>query len=357
MVLHIIRWHDGNKEPVHLGDHSEYLLKSKKANHWPPSSTYNTPRAESFPFPFQNSYSKKSNSLFEPINSVLRDFLEIHGKYEAIKSFYGGNMFHYPQLNTNQSSYYINPGYYGKPFVPPIMQSLPIPSANTKSPSFVVPPAINSQENRKEELAGFSAKVCENCGEVFIEVQYGVEESGNDPIIVTKNEHICLCPLKSLRADEMARRIANLAAKLARLPWVLKRAVKEWTGQDTFLVAFKIPFDKVKTEDVVDIFVSPRDVTNYGCNNNNHPKPDYEELSNGWALRVKENGSITLSDNDLVDFIMITRNKTSGYFRTHFDALKVNKDIPNSNSEIYCMFINNRPLHAPVVQQQTLAKT
>lgn len=355
MVLHILRCHGENKEPVYLGDHSEYLLKSKKANHWPPTSTYNAPSSESFPFPFQNSCSKKSNSLFESINSLLRDFLEasqIPAKIAAIKSFHSGNVFHYPQLNTNLSSYHITPGYYGKPFVPPFTQPLPISIANTKPPSFAAPPANDSQENRKEEIAGFSARVCENCGEVFIEVQYGVEESGNDPIIVTKNEHTCLRPLKSLRADEEARRIANLAANLTYMPWVLKRAVKRWTGQDIFLVAFKIQFDKVKTEDIVDIFVSSRTITNYGCNNNNHSNPDYEELSNQWAVRVRENGSTTLSDNDLVDFIMIARNKTSGYFRIHFDALKVNKDISSSNSEIYCMFINNRPLHAPVLNSR-----
>lgn len=110
MVLHNIRWHGGNKEPVYLGDHSEYLIKSKKANYWPFNSTYNAATSESFPFPFQNSYSKKSNSLFEPIKSVLRDFLEaskIPGKITTIKSFYSGNMFHYPQLNNNLSSYHI----------------------------------------------------------------------------------------------------------------------------------------------------------------------------------------------------------------------------------------------------------
>jgi hypothetical protein len=85
--------------------------------------------------------------------------------------------------------------------------------------------------------------------------------------------------------------------------------------------------------------------------------PNYEEILNGWALRVRENGSITLSDNDLIDFIMIANNKTWGYFRIHLDVLKVNKDIPNPDSEIYCMFINNRPLHTPVGQEQTLART
>jgi hypothetical protein len=364
MILHILRWHGGDKEPVYLGDHSEYLLKSKNANHWPPSSTYNTPSSESFQFPFQDSDSKKSSSLFEPINSVLRDFLEasqIPGKIAAVKNSYSGNMFQYPQFSTNLSSSHIAPKYYQKPFVPPFTQSLPIPIANTNSPSCNRPFETDSHGKKKEEFAGFRAKICEICGEVFVEAQYEADESGNESLVITKNEHSCLYPLKNLRADEMARQIANLAAKLTRLPWVLKRAVKEWTGQDAFLVAFRIPFEKIKTEDVVDIFVSPRDITNCGCNNNNHPDPDYGELSNGWALRVKENGSIILSDNDLVDFIIIARNKTSGYFRIHFDVLKVDKDkdkdIPSSNSEVYCMFINNRPLHGPVVQQQTLEKT
>jgi hypothetical protein len=351
MVLHILRCHGGNKEPVYLGDHSEYLLKSKKANHWPPTSSYNAPSSESFPFPFQNSNSKKSNSLFEPINSLFRDFLEasqIPAKIAAIKSSYSGNVFHYPQLNTNLSS------YHGKPFVPPFTQFSPISIANTKSPSFVSPPAVDSPGNRKEELAGFSARVCKNCNEVFVEGKYEVEESGNDPIIVTKNEHICLYPLKALRADEMARRITSLASNLTWLPWILKKVVKGWTGQDTFLIAFKIPFDKVKTEDIIDIFVSPRDITNYDRNDNRRPNPYYDEVLNGWALRARENGSITLSDNDLIDFIMIANNKTWGYFRIHLDALKVNKDISDPNSEIYCMFINNRPFHIPVGQQQTL---
>lgn len=70
---------------------------------------------------------------------------------------------------------------------------------------------------QKRGIAGFSARACENCGDVFIEVQYEVEESGNDPIIVTKNEHIYLCPLKTMRANEMARQITKLAANLTQL--------------------------------------------------------------------------------------------------------------------------------------------
>lgn len=362
MIIHILRWHGGNREPVYLGDQGEYLLKSKKANHWPPSSTHDTPSSESFPFPFQNSYSKKPNSLFEPINSLLRDFIEasqIPAKIAAIRSSFSGNIFHHPQFNTNLSPYLIPPGYYGKPFVPPFTQSLPISIANTKSLSLEAPSAINSQENRREELAGFSAGVCKNCIEVFIETQYGVEEGGNDPIILAKNKHICLYPLKPLRADEMARRIASLAANLAWLPWVLKNAVKEWTAQDTFLVAFKIPFDRIKKEDIIDIFVSPRDKHHYNrnCNDDYHSIPNYEDMLNGWAVRVSKNGSIALSDNDLIDFLMIASNKTWGYFRIHLDGLNVNQNILDSDSEIYCMFINNRPLHPPVRQQGTLAKT
>jgi hypothetical protein len=355
MRVHIQRLHGGRKEPVYLGDSSEYLLKSKKAKRRRPSSIYKALDSESSMSPFQNTFRKKSNSPFEFIHQHYQDIIEANeviDKVAAIRGFYRGNRFHYPQLNTNPGSYYVAPGYIGKPFVPPFAQFQPS-ITDTKFPSFAGAFGTDSRGDKKEELAGFRAKVCENCGDVYIEAQYDEGESGTDPKIAAEHGHVCLCPLKSLSADEMGRRIASLAAKLTWVPWALKKEVKGWTGQDTFLVAFKIPFDKVKTEDIVDIFVSPRDVTNYGRNNNNHADGDYEELLNGWALQVREKGSITLSDNDLVDFLIMARNRTSGYFRIHFNAIKEN---PNSNSEVYCIFINNRPLHAPVAQQQTLGK-
>lgn len=353
MKLHVLRWHGRNKEPVYLGEHNEFLLKSKNANHQCQTSIYSTLNSESFLNPFRNSYSKRSNSPFGLINSYFDDILEVRetrAKAAAIKNTYNSSVFHYPQFYTNLRSYPISPGYYGKTFVPPFMQSVPISSADKESSFFITPPAINSQRSKKEELTGFKARICENCSEVIIEARYEVEESGNDPKIIARNEHACLLPLKTLKANEMTRLITNLSANLTKLPWELKKAVKGWTGQQTFLIAFKLPFDKVNTEDIADIFVPPIAISNYDRSSDNHPIPYYEEKLNEWALRVRKNGSITLSDNDLIDFITIAKNKTWGYFRIHVDALKANKDISNSKSEIYCMFINKRPLPTPEQQ-------
>jgi hypothetical protein len=270
-------------------------------------------------------------------------------KLETIRRFYSGNVIHFPHLNINQGSYHITPGYYGKPFLPSFTISPSVAIANTEFPSFIAPSAMDLPRNRKEELAGFRARICDNCSEVIIEAKYEVEESGKDPVIKTKNEHTCTGLPKTLRAEEMVRLILNLSANLTRLPSELKKAVKVWTGQETFLIAFKQPSDIVKTEDIADIFVSPRG-TNYNRNGDEHPNPHFEEILNGWALRVRESGSVALSDNDLVDFIMIANNKTWGYFRIHLDVLKA-KDISNSDSEIYCMFINKRPLPIPAGQQ------
>jgi hypothetical protein len=56
--------------------------------------------------------------------------------------------------------------------------SLPTFRANLSSSS---PATINPQEIKKEEIAGFKAKVCETCMGIVIETQYSIDVSGKSP--------------------------------------------------------------------------------------------------------------------------------------------------------------------------------
>ena len=60
--------------------------------------------------------------------------------------------------------------------------SLPTFCANLSSS---LPATINPQEIKKEEIAGFKAKVCESCTEIVIETQYSIDVSGKSPEVVT----------------------------------------------------------------------------------------------------------------------------------------------------------------------------
>ena len=158
---------------------------------------------------------------------------------------------------------------------------------------------------------------------------------------------------ETLNFGKCSTKLINISANLTELPWELKKAVKRWTGQDTYLVAFKLPLDKVKaniidiynsSRAIIDIYISSRAKTNTNLrNSDNYPNQDNGRM-HLWALRAIENSQMVLNDNDLIDFINIAKNKTWGYLRIHLDNPEDGANIDNScsNSEIYCMFINRR---------------
>ena len=117
------------------------------------------------------------------------------------------------------------------------------------------------------------------------------------------------------------------------------------------MVAFKLPIDKVKVDSIIDINVLPSgDKMLKGSSNslNNSIRYDDQDKNNDkeahqWAVQVIKNGQIILDDNDLLDFLIIAKNRTSGYFRVHTNANNL-ENRSYENSEIYCMFINKGPL-------------
>jgi hypothetical protein len=131
--------------------------------------------------------------------------------------------------------------------------------------------------------------------------------------------------------------------------------VKSWIGQDSqngaCLVAFKMPIDKFKVDSIIDINVLPYgDKTFKGDSNslNNSSHYDDQDKNNDkgthkWAVQAIKNGQIILNDNDLLDFLMIAKHRTSGYFRIHANANNL-EDRSYRNSEVYCMFIDKGPL-------------
>lgn len=202
---------------------------------------------------------------------------------------------------------------------------------------------------------GFLGEICENCQEIVIKTQYAVEESEQFPKVKTKCSHVCFPSPKPLTEWQSMVKIRKLLSNLRELPVQLKKAVKEWTSNETYLIAFKSNY-VVNTKDVIDIFISPREnynspiqtppvtATTTATKSSTTKNIDHQAVPYGWALRAIETGQTILDDNDLTDLIKIARFKTSGYFRIHLDNLKNNADNSNSYSEIYCMSINKGPL-------------
>jgi hypothetical protein len=341
MKVHIQRWHGGHEQPLKIGEQTETQPKGYQR----PSSTVNNPASAELSPSLSPKSSKRPESVFEFINKIYSqviEFREIRRKIEEINSFYNGGLSWFPQLNTSNSLANFAITDFGKIPVPRI--PFPSFSADKLSPPSTTAPAFNSQEAMKEEVAGFTAKICDNCTEIVIETHYGVHRSGKDPTVITKNSHICCHPPKTLTLENVAVRLINFSAKLTELPSELKKAVKSWTGQDTYLIAFKLPIDKVKA-DIIDIYTSSIIRTDNNRSSHNFCANQYNKVTRSWMLLAIENGQTILDDDDFTDFIRVANNKTSGFFRIHHDRQeKANKGNSCSYSGIYCMFINKGPL-------------
>jgi hypothetical protein len=269
MHVHISRWHeDKDKEPLFLGGEAETLLQSGNDQRSPGPS-------------------KKNASWFEPINEFYRwfvDFKEARRKLEEITSY--RNVPYLPQVYLDENSGNIAPPSF---------------HANTFPPSFsFAPPSIDSQGTTREEIAGFMAKVCDDCTKIVIEVHYAVEESGKDPSIMTRNSHFCFRPAKPLTLQSRVPRVLELSAKLEELPLELEKSVRRWTGKDAYLVALKLP-PKFVITNIIEIYTSSRAraSTDLRSSHNYHTQ---DRRLHQWALRAIENGGIgqiILNDDDL----------------------------------------------------------
>jgi hypothetical protein len=103
--------------------------------------------------------------------------------------------------------------------------SLPTFRANLSSSS---PATINPQEIKKEEIAGFKAKVCETCMGIVIETQYSIDVSGKSPEVVNKNSLNFIdskVNSKTLTLDSKTRQAFETLGKLVQVPCDLKKAV------------------------------------------------------------------------------------------------------------------------------------
>jgi hypothetical protein len=354
MKLHIQRWHKEG-EPLCVDDPTVSLLKGKK-NQYARASASNSVSSGPFTLPFHNSFSKDLESLSEFVSQVV-EAIEIRRKIEKIQMFYSGNLSHFMQLPTNNNFGNITPANFGKSIVPSI-SLLPFYGNPLYPLPTLVSPSINSQETKREEIAGFKAKICEKCMEIVIETQYAVE-CGIDLEVVSRNSHTCSLSegcQETLTLQNAVQRVLNASVNLEQLPWELMKAVKMWIGQDSqkgaYLVAFKLPIDKVKVDSIIDINVLPsgdkmlKGSSNSSLDNSIH-YGDYDKNNDKgihkWAVQAIKNGQIILNDNDLLDFLMMAKNRTSGYFRIHANANNL-EDRSYRNSEVYCMFINKGPL-------------
>ncbi|MGI8832924.1 MAG: hypothetical protein ACR2IS_09850 [Nitrososphaeraceae archaeon] len=137
------------------------------------------------------------------------------------------------------------------------------------------------------------------------------------------------------------------------VPWDLKKAVKRWTDKDgpnnAYLVAYKLPLEKVKANNIIHIYIlSSKDKMSNTLNNSSlyHNETKNDKGKHEWALGAIKNGQMILNDNDLLDFLKAANNRTSGYFRIHTNNLEDTSNIDNfdSASEAYCFFVNKGSL-------------
>jgi hypothetical protein len=97
------------------------------------------------------------------------------------------------------------------------------------------------------------------------------------PEVVTTNSHICIVskvPSKTLTLESKTRQAFETLAKLVQVPWELKKAVKRWTDKDgqnnAYLVGFKLPLEKVNSNNIIDIYTpSLKDKMSNALNNSN----------------------------------------------------------------------------------------
>lgn len=353
MQVHMKRWHKAvgqQPELLDLNHQAAPLLKCNEDIFSNESSAVdgNSVSNRSFLSPFN--FSEKPEDPFEFVNKIYLKAIkvrEMQRKIEEIHRVFNENCSHSTGSPTNS----VVLANSKKSNVSSI--SLPTFCANLSSS---LPATINPQEIKKEEIAGFKAKVCESCTEIVIETQYSIDVSGKSPEVVTRNNHICIVskvPSKTLTLESKTRQEFETLAKSVQLPWELKRAVKRWTDKDgqnnTFLVGFKLPLEKVSSNNIIDIYpLSVKDKMNNTLNNNNlyANETNNEKGKHDWALGAIKNGQTILKDNELLDFLETANNRTSGYFRIHTNNLEDNSDIDNSDSalEIYCLFVNKGSL-------------
>ena len=277
MKVHIERWHKT------VGQQPEMLyLKHQPAS---PFKDYkdifsiesavvgsNSDSSNSVPSPFNKFSSEKPENPFEFVNEMYLKaikFKEMQKKVEEIHRAFNEDFTHSTELTTNN----VVLANSKKSSLPPI--SLPTFCANLSSLSPAL--TIIPQEIKKEEIAGFKAKVCETCKGIVIETQYSVDVSGKNPEVVNKNSHMCdvsKVPSKPLTLESKTRQAFETLEKLVLVPWELKKAVKRWTDKDgqnnAYLVGFKLPLEKVKSNNIIDIHTpSVKDKMSNALNNSN----------------------------------------------------------------------------------------
>jgi hypothetical protein len=338
MKVHIERWHKTvgqQPELLYMKHQAAYQFEDNKDifSNVSPALGSNNVSNNSVSSSFNKFLSEKPEDPFEFVNEMylkVMKFKEMQRKVEEMQRAISENSSHSTAFNTN----YVVLANSKKPSMSSF--SLPTFRANVSSSS---PATINPQEIKKEEIAGFKAKVCETCMEIVIEMQYSVDISGKSPEVVTES-HRCIVstvPSKPITLERRTRQSAKILAKLIKLPWILKNAVKRWTDKDgqnnAYLVGFKLPHEKVKSNNIIDIYtLSVKNKMSKTLNNSNlyANETKNDKRIHAWALEVIKKGQVLLNDDNLLDFLNTAKNGISGFFRIHTNGLEESPELENS---------------------------
>jgi hypothetical protein len=184
MKVQIQRWHkEVGQQPElqYLNHQASPLLKDNKDIFSNESGAVggNSVSNNSFLSPFYK-FSEKPQDPFEFVNEIYLKVInikEMQRKVEEIRRVFNENCSHLTESPTN----FVPLANSKKSGVSSI--SLPTFRADLSSSS---PATINPQEIKKEEIAGFKAKVCETCMGIVIETQYSIELTGKSPEVITR---------------------------------------------------------------------------------------------------------------------------------------------------------------------------
>jgi hypothetical protein len=180
MKVHIERWHKTvgqQPELLYMKHQAAYQFENNKDIFSNVSAALgsNSVSNRSVSSSLNKFLSEKPEDPFEFVNEMylkVMKFKEMQRKVEEMRMACSESCSHSTALTPN----YVVLANSKKPS----MSSFPLPTFRADASS-LSPATINPQEIKKEEIAGFKAKVCESCMEIVIETQYSVDISGKGP--------------------------------------------------------------------------------------------------------------------------------------------------------------------------------
>jgi hypothetical protein len=291
LKVHIKRKHNGIGEPLEADSTYTNTTTSRFATHTGVNS-----RKE------QQHTPKKQVDPIDEMHETLRKMVEQKKKYKEIQEF-TRQLFSDIQQPTILG---------GMPF-----GSIPPPSFSDWSSWTINPDAI--LHSLRDNIIALRGIVCNICLGSMIVPICRVNETNQ----IIDPEHFCdpkrIAKIQQHEENEKQIIIQDLESKL---PEEMRKAVKLWTGNNTYLISLRL-----------------KEI--------NKNSIDLTEDIDHWTIRAMKEGQTVLDDNELLDFLKLGNDNinicTAKYFHLNFQE----DSIPESSS--YLMLISNIHLGSSII--------